>query len=102
MIDTNPGRIIEALLEVKKAIKNKFGDDGQNVLGGRRYKNGPNGPDRVPYEIKRIAEAVNHSTMGGGAVIPPLPEDAGDGSYTLTANKEDGIVTYGWIENTPE
>jgi hypothetical protein len=96
MVDTR--EIIEALLEVKKAIKEKFGDDGQNIRGGRRYKNGPNGTDRVRYEIGRIAAAISHSTTGDGAVIPPLPEDADAGNYTLTAKKDDGVVTYEWTE----
>jgi hypothetical protein len=96
------GIIIEALLKVKKAIKQKFGDDGKNVQGGRRYKNGPAGTDRIHYEIERIAAAITHSTIGDGAIIPPLPEDAGDGDYTLTAKKDGGIVNYEWIENIPE
>jgi hypothetical protein len=95
----NSGKVIEALLKVKKAIKQKFGDDGENVRGDQRYKNGPTGTDRILYEIERIAAAISHSTVDNGGIIPPLPEGADDGSYTIAATKTDGIVTYEWVEN---
>jgi hypothetical protein len=73
-------KIITALLNVKKALKEKLGDDGMNKRGARDYASGPFGFDRVQYEINRIAEAIRHSTLessGGGdkqGKIPPAPD----------------------------
>ena len=80
-------KIIRALLEIKKAIKEKFGDDGLNERGGRDYSSGPDGFDRIQYEVGRIAEAIRHSTVGekvkeSSALIPAaLPQT--DGRYVL-------------------
>jgi hypothetical protein len=94
---TETGKIIKALLKLKEAVRNKFGSAGVNVQDGRDYKNGPYGTDRIHYEIEQIAASINH-IPDGGAVIPPLPEDSADGSYTLTASKTGAVVNYAWVE----
>jgi hypothetical protein len=40
-------RIIRSLVDVKKAVKEKLGDDGLNKRGGRDYSSGPDGFDRI-------------------------------------------------------
>jgi hypothetical protein len=78
-------RIIRGLIEVKQAIKEKFGDDGRKERGGRDYSSGPDGFDRMQYEAGRIAEAIRHSTIDGkvkeaASLIPAaLPQQ--DGRY---------------------
>jgi hypothetical protein len=46
-------RIIRSLVDVKQAIKEKFGDDGVKERGGRDYSSGPDGFDRIRYEVDR-------------------------------------------------
>jgi hypothetical protein len=53
-------KVIKSLISVKKAIKEKFGDDGLNMRGNHDYSSGPFGFDRIRYEIGRIAEAILH------------------------------------------
>ncbi|GHV79801.1 hypothetical protein AGMMS49944_15920 [Spirochaetia bacterium] len=60
-------KIIESLIDVKKAIKEKFGDDGKKSRGGSTFSSGPLGYDRIQYEIGRIAAAIRHATEGGGS-----------------------------------
>jgi hypothetical protein len=73
------------LIEVKQAIKEQWGDDGQKDRGGSDYSSGPDGFDRIRYEIVRIAEAIYHSTIDEkaaevSALIPAeLPRQ--DGRY---------------------
>ncbi|MDR2534946.1 MAG: hypothetical protein LBD29_02800 [Treponema sp.] len=68
-------KVIESLLDVKKAIKEKLGDDGMNKRGARDYSSGPHGFDRIQYEIDRIAEAIRHSTGGSNGGISDAPSD---------------------------
>jgi hypothetical protein len=89
-------KIIESLIDVKKAIKEKFGDDGLNKHGGRDYSSGPDGFDRMQYEAGRIAETIRHSTIETkvnniGALIPAaLPTE--DGRYVLVIS--DGALSW--------
>jgi hypothetical protein len=91
-------KIIEGLVEIQIAIEEKFGDDGkeQQSNGGRLYKDGPGGFDRIQYEAGRIAEAIRHSTIGAktseiGALIPgTLPQ--ADGRYVLVVS--DGVLSW--------
>jgi hypothetical protein len=80
-------KIIESLLDVKRAVKEKFGDDGTKERGGRDYSSGPCGFDRMRYEIGRIAEAVRHSTAGAdakkAAALIPAELPQADGRYVL-------------------
>jgi hypothetical protein len=89
-------KVIKSLISVKKAIKEKFGDDGKNIRGGRDYSSGPDGFDRIQYEAGRIAEAIRHSTIDAkvdevSALIPaPLPAE--DGRYVLVIT--DGVLSW--------
>jgi hypothetical protein len=89
-------KIIKSLVDIKKAVKEKFGDDGLNRRGGNRYSSGPDGYDRIQYEAGRIAEAIRHSTIGAktseiGALIPgTLPQ--ADGRYVLVVS--DGVLSW--------
>jgi hypothetical protein len=89
-------KIIKSLVEIKRAVKEKFGDDGKNKRGGSRYSSGPDGFDRIQYEAGRIAEAIRHSTIdekisGIGALIPgALPQE--DGRYVLVVS--DGVLSW--------
>ncbi|MDR1230046.1 MAG: hypothetical protein LBK61_01455, partial [Spirochaetaceae bacterium] len=72
-------KIIESLIDTKKAIKEKFGDDGAKERGMRNYSSGPDGYDRIQYEIDRIAEAIRHTTVTAKAAnkinYPSIPFD---------------------------
>lgn len=59
-------KIVNALIDLKRAIKEKLGDDGNNKRGSHNYTSGPLGLDRIQYEISRIAAAMRHTTGGGG------------------------------------
>jgi hypothetical protein len=89
-------RIIKSLIDIKKAIKEKFGDDGFNERGTRDYSSGPDGFDRIQYETGRIAEAIRHSTLDTkvndvSALIPAtLPTE--DGRYVLVIS--DGALSW--------
>jgi hypothetical protein len=89
-------KIIRSLIDIKKAIKEKFGDDGLNKRGGRTYSSGPDGHDRIQYEAGRIAEAIRHSTIDTkvsevSALIPAtLPQE--DGRYVLVITS--GVLSW--------
>jgi hypothetical protein len=68
-------KLIKEIINVKRAIKEKFGDDGQNKRGSRDYSSGPWGFDRIQYELGRIAEAIRHTASSGGGGIPDAPKD---------------------------
>jgi hypothetical protein len=89
-------KIIRSLLEIKKAIKEKFGDDGQKTRGRSTYSSGPDGHDRIQYETRRIAEAVRHSTIAGKvnemAALIPATLPAEDGRYVLVIT--DGVLSW--------
>jgi hypothetical protein len=73
-------KIIESLLDVKRAVKEKFGDDGRNKRGGRDYSSGPVGFDRIHYEIGRIAEAIRHAKVAAGGEAGANGDDKVDKS----------------------
>jgi hypothetical protein len=73
-------KLIKELVKVKRAVKEKFGDDGQNKRGARDYSSGQFGFDRIRYEIGRIAEAIRHTDIspgggGGGGGITDAPKN---------------------------
>ena len=82
-------KIIESLIDVKRAIKLKLGDDGENKRGRRDFISGPFGYDRIQYEIGRIAEAIKHTTGGGGGSADVKHDETliGDG----TENEKLGV-----------
>jgi hypothetical protein len=86
-------KVIRSLIDLKKAIKEKFGDDGLNKRGGCTYSSGPDGHDRIQYEIERIAEAIRHSTLDtklnevSGLIPSSIPTE--DGRYVLVISGGD-------------
>jgi hypothetical protein len=83
-------KIIDGLVEIQSAIKEKFGDDGtdQQPDGGRLYKDGPGGFDRIQYEIAETAKRIRHIS------VPIIPELPADGTYELQS--VDGVIQ--WVE----
>jgi hypothetical protein len=83
-------KIINGLVEIQSAIKEKLGDDGtvQQPDSGRLYKDGPGGFDRIQYEIEEIAEKIRHISA------PITPEPPAEGVYELQS--VDGVIQ--WVE----
>jgi hypothetical protein len=82
-------RIINSLLEIKSAVREKMGDDGTEApRNGHPYKDGPGGFDRIQYEIGEIAAAIRRSADRGAAV----PAPPGSGTYILKS--VDGAIQW--------